>query len=60
MRQAADAALSRGGDGDSLGGATEVPEYVAAVTQCAAERRALLDAALRALGGESAAPPGDL
>lgn len=70
MRMAADEALgaessagsstpgsSDGGrNGSPADGATVVPDYMAAVLQCAAERRALLDGALRALWGPSAAP----
>lgn len=65
MRMAADAALQQAADGtrphSSGSGSAEgeqqgAPEYMLAVLQCAAERRALLDGALRALWGPSAAP----
>lgn len=67
MRMAADASLQPAAEGmashDSGGssGSTEQqsrgpPEYMAAMLQCAAERQALLDNALRALWGPSAAP----
>ncbi len=55
MRLAADEALASG-SGDDGSGATE---HMTAVRQCAAERRALLSGALRALWGPTAAPPSD-
>lgn len=45
-----------GGNSSPADGAARVPGYMTAMLQCAAERRALLDGALRALWGPPAAP----